>query len=831
MTRSKLEAAMAAGDADGCVELLAELTEPERRELAPTAIRSYRDAHREYWSPSHVNRSPPDPVRARLDGAFLAMLGTATLSEIKKAPYGWDARAYDVLTARRPAWLGEWCEWVLSERGWAWDVVRRMVRERLCQRPASDMYFLWMLERQSPKQLLVDDPELLDHEIWELFRIEGNSRLSLSGVDKYVSRVSWSQIFVELAAEGRISRQRLLDRSLDALECDFHQFRAGWFSRFHEALAPSLEERASRSGRYLRLIASRIPPTVSFALKAVQILCRADRVSPEDVLGAIPPAFHAQEKGTVTMALRLAEHSVRADPRHSQVAAGIVVPALEHASCDVRDAVSAFIERCGGSTGIPAAVPAHVEPCSAGEPPVRRALPAAISSVAELVQELSRVIENEGPPEDLERVLDGVSRLCAVRPENVGRLTAPLLKRAEHFLTRSTRGCFAGHAVRPIFCGLAKAWLSGDAPAPVEKPAPGLGGFLGARAREIAARAAARNARPLLASPTQSGGGIDPASLVARMEGAETPDELDLIQALLRLNQQHRIDALESARQIKGEAGEALRYALGAGIAQTGGNPAIWAAASRARNPEKDDPFGAIEFTWHRRENGYHEPRIRIEPPLPASIGVDMPDLLVYKTWGEAPLLRWAATVWPGYREGWFVAGCREIGKNLDWWSAEWGNRVYLEPLLDSATRLSKMGLTLLALGLAAKEAGEGALAADAVAAAIGDGRMTAGLLAAMLSQLFSWDHIKMARVTIRLTQVARLSGLHESVIREGIAAGLPESPPKQPASMGLVLELFYELSEATKSGPPKGKLRELLAGMSGTNRAAVIARKVLKLT
>jgi hypothetical protein len=45
------------------------------------------------------------------------------------------------------------------------------------------------------------------------------------------------------------------------------------------------------------------------------------------------------------------------------------------------------------------------------------------------------------------------------------------------------------------------------------------------------------------------------------------------------------------------------------------------------------------------------------------------------------------------------------------------------------------------------------------------------------------------------------------------------------------VLELFYELSEATKSGPPKGKLRELLAGISGTNRAAAIARKVLKLT
>ena len=40
-------------------------------------------------------------------------------------------------------------------------------------------------------------------------------------------------------------RQRLLDASLAALARDFSTYRAGWFSRFHESLAPTDDERAA----------------------------------------------------------------------------------------------------------------------------------------------------------------------------------------------------------------------------------------------------------------------------------------------------------------------------------------------------------------------------------------------------------------------------------------------------------------------------------------------------------------------------------------------------------------------------------------------------------
>ena len=73
----------------------------------------------------------------------------------------------------------------------------------------------------------------------------------------------------ELATRGEIDRNRLLDASLEALARDFSQYRAGWFSRFHEYMEPNFEERAARTEHYLGLLASPIPPTVAFAVKAL----------------------------------------------------------------------------------------------------------------------------------------------------------------------------------------------------------------------------------------------------------------------------------------------------------------------------------------------------------------------------------------------------------------------------------------------------------------------------------------------------------------------------------------------------------------------------------
>src|SRR5262249_43927225 len=135
----------------------------------------------------------------------------------------------------------------------------------------------------------------------------------LAARDKYAHKPegTWLHTLVALACEGKLARDRLLDASLDALGRDFAQFRAGWFSRFHEALEPTHEERASRAERYLHLLGSRIPPTISFALKALAILDKAGQLPPQTVVEAVSPALAARQKGTVLAGLKLLDRAAK----------------------------------------------------------------------------------------------------------------------------------------------------------------------------------------------------------------------------------------------------------------------------------------------------------------------------------------------------------------------------------------------------------------------------------------------------------------------------------------------------------------------------------------
>src|SRR2546427_345949 len=98
------------------------------------------------------------------------------------------------------------------------------------------------------------------------------------------------------AAEGKVPRWRLLDATLDALQRDFVQYRAGWFAGLHRDLQPSVAERVERLDRYSALLASRIPPTVSFALDALVTVERAGELPPEVLLAHLAPAVQARAK-------------------------------------------------------------------------------------------------------------------------------------------------------------------------------------------------------------------------------------------------------------------------------------------------------------------------------------------------------------------------------------------------------------------------------------------------------------------------------------------------------------------------------------------------------
>ena len=240
--------------------------------------------------------------QARRQEEFTELLRHGNLSSIKRfhpADLPDDDTVFEILAARRPRWVGSFVEWLL-ERGWggrAYGLIRRLVHVELCAKPTSESYHLALItasgrEGMGLRDFLEADPDLLDDEVWRLFEVDGDSQHSLAVVDRWRSfEGSWTATLVELAADGRLSRERLLDASLDALERDFIQFRARWFSRFQDALMPTPEEKATRADRYLDLLACSAASTVSFAFKNVRAVDACQPYAAEALADGLRPVL------------------------------------------------------------------------------------------------------------------------------------------------------------------------------------------------------------------------------------------------------------------------------------------------------------------------------------------------------------------------------------------------------------------------------------------------------------------------------------------------------------------------------------------------------------
>ena len=252
-----------------------------------------------------------------------------------------------VLAERRPPWLSGLAETLMTKSVRHWPLCYRLVMAGLCQRPTSESWCLGFLaDGKGPDQHL-SDPVFVERELWRLFEIEGTSVLSFMNLDRFSKGRPWATALLARAAEGKIPRARLLDATLYALQRDFVQYRAAWFAELHRDLEPSVAERVERLDRYLALLASRIPPTVSFALDALVAVERAGELPPEVLLAHIAPAVQARAKKTALAALALAERAAAREPRLSRQTATVAAEALGHDAADVQARAVAVVTRLG----------------------------------------------------------------------------------------------------------------------------------------------------------------------------------------------------------------------------------------------------------------------------------------------------------------------------------------------------------------------------------------------------------------------------------------------------------------------------------------------------
>ncbi|AGC48104.1 ribonucleotide reductase [Myxococcus stipitatus DSM 14675] len=699
MTSRTLDDVLAAPSPAACAALLQGMTPDQRRQLGAEVLRR----HKQFQAEDHTAESRSALLLRIEQGRALTLLCFLTLppSEwTEQLLLGLPLEAGEVAAKLKLPGFDSAAERLIELTPRNYLVARALVREGVSRRPTHDNYTLGLLyDTRFDENPLDVDPDVREHEVWRLFEVEGGGERSLAARDKYTSKEqTWTQAFLRHMRQGTLERGRLLDATLGALERDFAAFRAGWFSRFHEAMEPTPEELEQHRDRYLRLLGSSIPATVSLALEAVTTLHARRPLDLDSALPALEPVVLARHKGTALQAVKLLKSmGTSAEGEERERVALVLVMGFSHEAVDVQKAVLKVLESLAKTPGdsLRAAVAERVDGVAAslkpqvqawlgqGEAPAAKRLqarpgedsassttpagpasgnrPAAtapasptdarfavspITTVDELIAALSSCIEDAGSPMAVERVLDGVARLGRQRPDDFARKTSALAQRAKKLGAKSYGEPLSFHLV----C-LALAWLApaGEARATLrELPCETMKHehdvfvrLFNERIQDIALALDAGRDDGLLSMPTHDGGWIAPETLVDRLRsrapGAGEPSRADLGLAL------YRLAPLEATPQrIKespqGHALQVLAWALRMSETAPSMEEPLASIAARIRG---DTP--PIRYTYAVQARGtkpyiFREVFITAEPPATRherTASWDLPNMMTASNLGD----------------------------------------------------------------------------------------------------------------------------------------------------------------------------------------------------
>lgn len=886
MTEDELIRLVSKEDANTVLKRFSEMTPTDRRKHAPAVIRLFKAVDR-YWN-NGADMTQPSVKDG--EAVSVAVLATATLSELKKLPFvpmPGRVSFVEIVRALKPDWVQGLVDHMVEDNPFLIGKVAPLWEQGLCAKPTGDAYILGYYTHASWRTTALDESALLSSDVWRFFEVEGGGEFSLAAHDKYTQPANtWNHRLVTYAKAGKLDRGRLLDASLDALARDFGQFRAGWYSRFHTALEPSVEEMAERAARYLALLASSVPPTVSFALKAVQRLDRVQAIAPAALLDALEPALQGRAKGTVTAALKLAASAAERDTSLALRAAHMATLSLVSEDADTQMKALDLIEKlCGtGGDDIRAALRDYVDLAApsvrpriaalAGAEPAtgpvpipfvsgpRQAEPTApVADAAEALALFLAVLEDCRDPCAVERAIDGIARfgwelradetaLSPLRKCATQVYKAPGDSEIRFALAATGRALAEGASIEDL--RRADSNTNDDHLIP-----PGrLARVFLDRNAEVIDRVLNGISAPLLSAPSDTSGTVAPVDLMARMatlrkKGCD-PDGVDLQLALLRLSRDGRKAPTALAAGAP-ETDRAVAYALGANVLP-GRNRALWACAWAACQPCAADPAIAGQFdpplpdcgtpagmslkVWRRDSDQYFW--IVVEVPAEADAkGATAPlPVLFYpekknRYWNDSvcgyvfPDVAWAALMRPAWPEPFFRQAL--LSMDTDQKLSDHFCRAYLEPFFRPGPAIGPLAATTLAFYLASEDKSVTSLTIEAVAALVEEGRLDAPAFAAAIKPFLMSHALPTARWSRGFAAIAE-SG--QDVFARDVIFGVLDFPPDDtPRDMGGMLEVLYELCVATGTVPSRPETIACLGSITGGGKVAKFSKKLLQLT
>lgn len=517
-------------------------------------------------------------------------------------------------------------------------------------------------------QQLIDEPILLE-DVWALFKIETiafntNGWLTSGAPPGYET---WPEALVKLSTQGRLDRERLLRAALDGLRLDIKENQLAGFHRFYVQMTPTSEELLRHQPLYIDLLCHSVGHVAKFAIEMLTKVEKLGALDADPVLREIQGVFAGAGKGNAMAALTLVQRTAARDEDARARCLSATVEALRHANADVQAKALTLLEASVGRLEAahlqliaelegfvaasnrvrllalvgqdPATAPAgRAERVAAagalsalsGAPPeayvpiggdvVGRTVLSPemeltpIPSVDALIDAVLHAVEVVDGPDEIERIVDAISRFAGRPPADFEQRVAPLVHRLEHGRTGAN-----GLGVVRVGAGLALvdlifSWAHGrlyrtefersiyytqdDAFEPMI-----------AHLRAVAERAARRESRTLLSAPTHHGGWIDPLVWMDRLHElapvAGLGRTMDFRLSLLRLAPDNRDKALERAGSLPAPLRRIVIFALGGEAPPAKEDRNAYAAlitAARCRAPLADwsaafAPLG-VEDDW-----------------------------------------------------------------------------------------------------------------------------------------------------------------------------------------------------------------------------------------
>ena len=525
-------------------------------------------------------------------------------------------------------------------------------------------------EKHAPplSRQLLDDPDLLQ-DVDGIFRVETQAFNTESWLTRGAAAdyESWPVALVKLAGEGHLDRAHLLRLALEGLRFDLKQNQLAGFHRFYLQMAPSDAELVAHQGDYAELLCHPVSHVAKFA---IDMLARVERLGALDhdaLLREVPIVLASGGKGNALAALKLVQRLIARDRQAPAPAAlSALVEALRHSHADVQakaldllEANAAHLdaaqgEALGGMQGFVAAsnrarlaallagtrgaaAPGSADGEQPAVDPIADSAPVEafayvplapgdgvmapvltgearlepIASLDALIDAVFHAVETVDSADEVERIVDAISRFGDQRPADFDKRVAPLLHRMANGRAGSNGIASSRIGIGAAVFDLVESWAMGTLRRsqrgkwhddyPYEEAFAPMILHIWA----ITDRIVGGEGRPLLAAPTHTGGWIDPLAWVDRLQTLQQLDGLiasmDFRLSLLRLAPDGRAEALGKAATLALPLRRIATFALGGDASPEKADRkdhAAWITAARCRAPRKDwsAEFAALEL-------------------------------------------------------------------------------------------------------------------------------------------------------------------------------------------------------------------------------------------